>query len=260
MAYRDRLEPIGLPAGISRPSDANGREIERLDGRRVVVEHVKALVRGVDLDVARAGVGERGYEVAGVHARGGIEALHALRRVRVGDVEDTLVDGHALGAGEVARRQHVDERAARAVVALHLVGHAVRDQQVAVETDREAERVAERAAGRRHLDEGAGRPVVLPNGVIDLAGDQQAPGHFSFLVVSAGLRRTALASAGRASRDISRLRTGAASAPPGRRLWVGRPVAPLAELFEQIYSSRLRCRARRSGIHTSLWCPHGPGT
>jgi len=61
---------------------------------------------------------------------------------------------------------------------------AIRDEQVAVKTDHEAERIAQGAAGRGHLGEDAGRPVVLPNGLVKLAGDQQGRCHFSFLIVS----------------------------------------------------------------------------
>jgi hypothetical protein len=92
-----------------------------------------------------------------------------------------------VGPAKVGRRKHVDERAGPGVIPLHLVGLPIRDEQVAVETDNEAERIAQGGGG--HPDKSAGCPVVLPNGMVKLAGDEQAPGdHFSSLPVSAGLR------------------------------------------------------------------------
>src|SRR5262245_4853655 len=72
-----------------------GREIERLDSGGIVVENVQAVVRGVDLHIPRARVNERGYKVARVRARGGVEALNALRWIRVSHVQDAFMEGHA---------------------------------------------------------------------------------------------------------------------------------------------------------------------
>ena len=58
------------------------------------------------------------------------------------------------------------------------------DEQVAVETDNDAEWIAH--GGRGHPDKGAGCPIVLPNSMVKLAGDKQVLGdHFSFLLVPA---------------------------------------------------------------------------
>src|SRR5262249_2589750 len=93
-----RKQTAGADWVTSRHQQAerrHGREIERLDSGGVVVEHVKAVVCGVDLHVPWARVGERGYKVADVHSRGGVEALDALRCIRITYVEDAPVDGHA---------------------------------------------------------------------------------------------------------------------------------------------------------------------
>jgi hypothetical protein len=63
------------------------------------------------------------------------------------------VDGHAGRARQAGRRKHVDERASRPVVAFDLVGLTIGDEQVAIDTDREAERIAQGASGRGHPDE-----------------------------------------------------------------------------------------------------------
>src|SRR5260221_12280493 len=61
---RGRIQTTGAeraPSGHQQAERRHGREIERLDGRGVVVEHVKTVVRGIDLHVPRAGVSERWY-------------------------------------------------------------------------------------------------------------------------------------------------------------------------------------------------------
>src|SRR5262249_38995699 len=104
-----------------------------------------------------------------VRARGGVEALDSLMRwIIINYIEGAPVDGHGCWTYQISWRKHTHERARPPFVALHPVIRAIRDEQVAIETDNDAGTIDAR---HRRPDERTSCLVVLENAEVTYAGD-----------------------------------------------------------------------------------------